>query len=98
MARAADQRENVAGGRVDRHQSGFEPGPVKPIEPECDRPLGSVLSCRQEGRLDVPVGWMVAAELVPELLPQEVLRPGRALLGLTKRLDAGLHAPDLCES
>ena len=78
---AADEREDVAGARIDRHQRRLELGVVEPAQPVGHGALGRVLQLRNERRAHLPVGRMIAAELVAELLTQELLRVAAARLG-----------------
>ena len=72
---AADQGEDVAGRRIDRHQRGLQ----RRLARCCCRPLlhrrfGGVLQLGDERRLHAPVGRMIAAEFIAEPLPQVGLR------------------------
>ena len=89
---AADHREDVAGGRIDRDERRLEPRAAQPREPGGDRLLRCVLHRGQKRRVHLPVGRVVAAEFVAELLPQEFLRPaGARVVRLAVRLDARPH-------
>ena len=70
------------------------PGRSQALEPGGDRALGGILHRRQKGGVHLPVGRVVAAELVAELLAQELLRPaGARVVRLPVRLDLRPHAP-----
>jgi hypothetical protein len=45
------------------------------------RPFRGILKRRQKSRVDPPVGRMIAAEFVAELLAQVILGPARARIG-----------------
>ena len=70
----ADQRQQVAGARIDRDERRLQLGVVEPGQAAPHRLLGHLLQLRNERRADVPVGRMVAAELFAELLAQVLLR------------------------
>src|SRR5207248_10763240 len=85
---AADHRQDVAVVRVDRHECRLEVGPVQPPQASGNRALRGVLQGTIEGGPHTPVGRMVTAELVAELLAQVVLRPtALAFARLLVRLD-----------
>ena len=74
--------------RIDRDQRRLELRRPEPLQARRDRLLGRVLHPAIERRLHLPVGRMIAAELVAELLAQIVLRPpAGALARLPVRLD-----------
>ena len=88
VAGAADHREDVAGRRIDRHEGRLESRAAQPLESPGDASLGGVLNRRQKCGVHLPVGRVVAAELVAELLAQELLRePGAGVVRLAIRLD-----------
>src|SRR5207249_2272412 len=90
---AADERDEIPGLRIDGDERRFEATDVEMAKAGCDRALGRVLHVGPERGLDLPVGWMVAAELAAELLAEKFLRPcgpalGRLAIGLDSRADA----------
>ena len=85
---AADQRQHVAGRRIDRHQRRLQVVVAEAVQPAFDRALRRLLQLRHERRLHAPVGRMVAAEAIAELLAQELLGVAEA------RLDRAGVRPD----
>ncbi len=71
---AADHRENVPRGGIDGHERRLQAAIAEPAQTVVDRALRRVLQLRDERRLHLPVGRMVAAEPIAELLAQELLR------------------------
>ena len=91
---SADQRQHVAGRRIDRHERRLQLRAAEPAKPVGDRPLGRLLQRRHERRLHLPVGRMVAAELVAELLAQVLLGVAAARIdGARVRPDPDARAP-----
>ena len=84
---AADQRQDVAGVRIDGHERRLKSARAEPPEPVLDRGLGGILQRRDEGRVDAPVGRMVAAERVAEPLAEVAL--GVAVASRARRCDRG---------
>ena len=90
---AADHRQNVAGGGIDRDERRLEAWTPQTLEAGGNGPLRGVLDGRSEGGVHLPVRRVVAAEFVAELLPQELLRPARTRVGrLPVWLDARPHS------
>ena len=69
----------VAGSIADQRR--LQVGVAEAPQAVLDRALGRILQLRHERRPHLPVGRMVAAEPVAELLPQELLRVADARLG-----------------
>jgi hypothetical protein len=67
----ADERQDVAGARIDRHQRGLKVRRVEPLQPGAHRALRGILQLRDERRLHGPLGRVIAAEAVAELLAEE---------------------------
>ena len=78
---AADEREHVAVARIDRDERRLQLRIVEPPQSVRDGALGRLLQLRHERRPHVPVGRMVAAEPIAELLAQELLRVAAARIG-----------------
>jgi hypothetical protein len=68
-----DKGEDVAGLWIDCHERGLQLRLVETPQHVSNRALRHVLQFRYECGADVPVGRMIAAKLVAELLPQEFL-------------------------
>src|SRR5437762_620156 len=94
VARAANHRKAVARRGIDRDGRGFESRLAEAIETLGDGALRRVLQRRHERRVDLPVRWIVAAELGAELLPQKLFRPAATRVArLAIRLDPRTHVP-----
>ena len=93
---AADEREDVAGARIDGDERRLQLRLVEPAQPVRHGALGRVLQLRHERRAHLPVRRMIAAELVAELLAQELLRVAAARIGrawVTAQCGSASRAP-----
>jgi hypothetical protein len=93
--RAADHRQQVAGGRIDGDQRRLQgAAAAEAAQAVAHRGLGRILDLRHERRVDAPIRRVVAAVDVAELLAQVFLRVAvlRAR-DLRLRLDADTLRP-----
>jgi hypothetical protein len=74
----ADERENAAGPRIDRHERRLQVALWKAAEPRAHRLLRRVLQRRHERRPHLPVGRVIAAEAFAKQLAQILLRVAAA--------------------